>query len=127
MKQIKYLSDKHMKHLFFITTIFCYSFFSTSLPSCSDDGNNSNPDTPITDQQLSDTELLDIVQSQTFKYFWDFAHASSGMALERSEPNAYGGEGPNIVTSGGSGFGVMAIIVGTERNYITREQASSDY
>lgn len=73
-------------------------------------------------KQLSDTQLLDLVQKQTFKYFWDFAHAKSGMALERSNREAYGGEALNIVTSGGSGFGVMAIIVGVERSFISREQ-----
>lgn len=122
-KYLKSLFDKNMKHLFFITTIICYGFFSTTLPSCSNNGTSTNTDKPIPDQQLSDSELLDLVQKQTFKYFWDFAHVASGMALERSEPEAYNGEGPNIVTSGGSGFGVMAIIVGAERKYITREQA----
>jgi hypothetical protein len=72
---------------------------------------------------LSDEELLDLVQAQTFKYFWDLAHPASGMALERSDKEAYGGEGWDIVTSGGSGFGIMAIIVGVERNFITRTEA----
>lgn len=74
-------------------------------------------------KELSNNEILDLVQKQTFKYFWDFGHVNSGMALERSNPKAYGGEAPNIVTTGGSGFGVMAIIVGVERNFISREQA----
>jgi hypothetical protein len=33
---------------------------------------------------LSDDQLLDLVQKQTFRYFWDFAHPKSGMARERS-------------------------------------------
>lgn len=64
---------------------------------------------------LSDDELLTLVQRQTFKYFWDFAHPNSGMARERNTAG-------NTVTSGGSGFGVMALIVGIERNFITRQQ-----
>ena len=28
----------------------------------------------------------------------------------------------NVITSGGSGFGVMAILVGIERGFITREE-----
>ncbi len=64
---------------------------------------------------LSDDELLTKVQSQTFRYFYDNAHASSGMAHERD------GSG-DIVTTGGSGFGVMALIVGMERGFITRSQ-----
>ncbi len=83
----------------------------------------SQTDQSPSSQQLNDEELLDLVQEQTFKYFWDFAHKNSGMALERSDPNAYNGEGKDIVTSGGSGFGIMAIIVGVERSYISRDQA----
>jgi len=64
---------------------------------------------------LSDDDLLTLVQQQTFKYFYDYAHPSSGMARER-----YGSG--DIVTTGGSGFGVMAIIVGIERGFITRTQ-----
>lgn len=60
-------------------------------------------------------DLLSVVQQQTFKYFYDFAHPVSGMARERNSSG-------DIVTSGGSGFGIMALIVGMERNFITRQQ-----
>jgi len=69
------------------------------------------PDFPM----LTDDELLTQVQHQTFKYFWDFAHPSSGMARERNTSG-------NTVTSGGSGFGIMSIIVGIERNFILRSE-----
>ncbi|HZK65880.1 MAG TPA: glucoamylase family protein [Puia sp.] len=70
---------------------------------------------------LSDSALLNLVQKQTFAYFWDFAHPVSGLARERSNKSyAYGDE---VVTIGGSGFGVMAIIVATERKWITRDTA----
>jgi hypothetical protein len=72
-------------------------------------------------QSLSDSALLDLVQKQTFKYFWDFADPVSGLARERSNVTpAYGNE---VVTIGGSGFGVMAIIVATERHWIRRDTA----
>jgi hypothetical protein len=64
--------------------------------------------------QLSDEELLTLVQLQTFGYFWEFAHGKSGMARERNTSG-------DLVTSGGSGFGLMAIIVGIERGFISRE------
>lgn len=64
---------------------------------------------------LTDEELLTKVQEQTFKYFWDFGHPVSGLSRERNTSG-------NTVTSGGSGFGLMAIIVGIERGFITREQ-----
>lgn len=74
-------------------------------------GVDATPDFPVVD----DEELLTLIQQQTFKYFWDFAHPTSGMARERNTSG-------DIVTSGGSGFGMMAIIVGIERGFITREQ-----
>lgn len=64
---------------------------------------------------VSDDELLTIVQQETFKYFWDFAHPASGMARERNTSG-------DVVTSGGSGFGIMALIVGMERGFITRAE-----
>jgi len=73
-------------------------------------------------KNLSDTALLTLVQKQTFKYFWDFAHPVSGMARERSNP-AYG-YGDEVVTTGGTGFGVMATIVAVERGWITRDSAA---
>lgn len=66
--------------------------------------------------RISDEELLTLVQKQTFSYFWDFGHPVSGMARERSTSG-------NTVTTGGTGFGVMAMIVAVERGFITREEA----
>ena len=67
--------------------------------------------------QISDSALLDLVQKQTFKYFWDFGHPVCGMALERNNGDN------NVVTSGGSGFGIMAMIVAANRGFITRTDA----
>lgn len=71
---------------------------------------------------LSDSALLDLVQKQTFKYFWDFAHPVSGMSRERSN-EAYG-YGNEVVTTGGTGFGVMSVIVATDRKWIGRDTAA---
>ena len=72
-------------------------------------------------KNLTDSALLDVVQRQTFRYFWDFGHPVSGLARERSNTSFnYGGE---VVTTGGSGFGIMAMIVATDRHWITRDQA----
>lgn len=65
--------------------------------------------------RISDEELLTLVQKQTFKYFWDFGHPVSGLARERNTSG-------EIVTTGGSGFGVMAIVTGIHRNFITRAE-----
>src|SRR5258708_27267060 len=34
-------------------------------------------------KNIPDSELLDIVQRQTFRYFWHFGHPVSGLARER--------------------------------------------
>lgn len=67
---------------------------------------------------ITDEELLTKVQSKTFAYFWDGAHPVSGLARERNNS-------ADLVTSGGSGFGMMAILVGIERNFISRQAALS--
>src|SRR5215217_6547621 len=73
-------------------------------------------------KNLTDDQLLDVVQKQTFRYFWDFAHPVSGMARERSnEAYNYGSE---VVTTGGTGFGIMSVLVATERKWINRDSAS---
>ncbi|HYO21091.1 MAG TPA: glucoamylase family protein [Flavisolibacter sp.] len=64
---------------------------------------------------ISDSALVQLVQQQTFKYFWDFGHPVSGLARERNTSG-------DLVTSGGSGFGIMAILVGIHRNFITKAQ-----
>ncbi|MBL7744080.1 MAG: Ig-like domain-containing protein [Chitinophagaceae bacterium] len=64
---------------------------------------------------ISDDALLDLVEQQTFKYFWDFGHPVSGLARERNTSG-------DIVTSGGSGFGIMTIPTAISRNFITRAQ-----
>lgn len=64
---------------------------------------------------LSDSLLLDKIQQQTLKYFVDFGHPVSGLARERNSSD-------DIVTTGGSGFGIMAIVAGINRNFITKSQ-----
>ncbi len=66
--------------------------------------------------RISDSALLTLVEQQTFRYFWDFGHPVSGMARERTSSG-------DIVTTGGTGFGIMAMLVGVQRNFITRAQA----
>jgi hypothetical protein len=67
--------------------------------------------------RITDSALLTLVEQQTFNYFWSGADPTSGMAKERaSQPQ---------VTTGGSGFGIMSMLVGVQRNFITRAQALS--
>ena len=65
---------------------------------------------------LTDNQLLDTVQRRTFRYFWEFGHPVSGMARERNTSG-------DLVTTGGTGFGIMSIIAAVSRNFITRTEA----
>lgn len=85
---------------------------------------NGSAETPLPKDpvvKLSDEELIDLVQKQTFSYFWEYAEANSGMARERYLPSDPSFE-KNIITTGGSGFGLMALVSGMSRGYITQEQ-----
>ncbi len=87
-------------------------------PYIPDPGNGEEP-VP----QLTDEELLNLVQERTFNYFWDFAEPNSGMARERSQDDAYGGDAPHIVTTGGTGFGLASFPTAVERGWISEAEA----
>ena len=70
-----------------------------------------------------DERMFTDVQRTTFNYFWDGAEPTSGMGRERLHlDNDYPQNDKMVVTSGGSGFGVMAILVGIYRGFVTRAQ-----
>lgn len=96
-----------------------------SCSSCdkSDDSNNTAPpvDPPVT-EVLTEAELMDKVQKDAFKYFWDYAEPNSKLARERYHVDDPGNDA-QIVTTGGSGFGLMTLLVGIERNFVSREAA----
>lgn len=101
--------------------LFCILLSLFFLNSC-----DATPEQDVVEEEnriiLTDEELLDTVQFQTFKYFWDGAEPNSGMARERyhiDDPT----NDKNVVTTGGTGFGLMAILVGIERNFISRTDA----
>ena len=109
----------------------CFLFACTIFVACnapSEDGSEKPgdivPDTvSAVNKTLSDSALFDLVQKQTFQYFWDGAEPVSGLARERFHvDNQYPQNDKSTVTSGGSGFGIMAILVGIDRGFITREE-----
>lgn len=74
-------------------------------------------------QTISDDSLMTLVQYRTFQYFWDGAEPTSGLGRERIHMDGeYPQNDQNVVTTGGSGFGVMAILVGIERGFISRQE-----
>lgn len=103
--------------------IFYYTFLLILGFACSSSGNKKQSDTASDKLRLTDEQLLDTVQYYTFQYFWNGAEPNSGLARERYHVDGvYPENDKHIITSGGGGFGVMAILVGIERKFITREQ-----
>ncbi|MNS17241.1 hypothetical protein D3C72_489130 [compost metagenome] len=80
----------------------------------------TTPTTPV--PALTDTEAMDQVQKDAIKYFWDYAEPNSKLGRERYHTDNPGFEA-NKVTTGGSGFGLMSLIVGVERGFIPRAEA----
>jgi len=76
----------------------------------------SSPVTAVT-RTMTDDELLTMVQEASFRYYWEAAESNSGLAKE----NISGRQ--NMIAAGASGFGIMALLVGTERKFISRENA----
>lgn len=70
----------------------------------------------VSTREMNDEELLDMVQEASFRYYWDGAETNSGLALE----NIPGRK--NMIATGASGFGILAMIVGVERAFITKEE-----
>ena len=76
----------------------------------------SNPGAAST-REFTDSELLTMLQEACFHYYWDGADSHSGMTRE----NIPGDD--RMVATGASGFGIAALVVATERGFITRQQA----
>jgi hypothetical protein len=74
---------------------------------------------PEIERHLSDEALLDLVQRRTLDYFWEFGHPVSSMARERSNP-VIGYDYLDTVATGGTGFGIMAMLAGATRGFIPR-------
>jgi hypothetical protein len=111
-----------LKIVLLISSCFFFLTLKQLSASAQDKSSYIKPELKIK-KNLTDDQLLDLVQKQTFRYFWDFGHPVSGMARERSNRSFdYGDE---VVTTGGTGFGIMGTIVASERKFITREQAAA--
>ncbi|MDG1386289.1 MAG: glucoamylase family protein [Flavobacteriaceae bacterium] len=95
--------------------------------SCSSDGMqlDSTPDNDLISMDpVTDTELMQTVQKDVFKYFWDYAHTNSKLSRERLHENDLSFDS-NTVTTGGSGFGFLNVLMGIENNIISKEAGIS--
>lgn len=90
-------------------------------PMSKNDFNKDAPRQSGRPKPLSDDALLDIAQERTLTYFTVFAHPDCGMARERSNVVPGANYDLDCVTTGGTGFGIMALIAGTERGWISQE------
>lgn len=101
-------------------TLFALAFIV--IISCNNNGSKQtviqNPE-----EKISDDSLLNLIEYKTFLYFWDGAEPVSGMARERYHTDGvYPQNDYSVVTTGGSGFGIMAVVAGIKRGYVTREK-----
>ncbi len=106
-----------MKKKLYIAVVICLSIFSCTSQTATYEKNKI-------EIKLSDEDLMDKVQQQSLKYFWDFAEPNSYLGRERyHQDGIYPQNDAHVITTGGSGFGLATILVGVERGFIPRDEA----
>lgn len=71
----------------------------------------------------NDNEMLDYIQKVHLNYMWDGAESNSGLAPERIHLDGiYPQNDKDVVTTGGSGFGIAGLLVGIDRGFIDRQE-----
>jgi len=81
-------------------------------------GRESGPSAVVTaaTREMTDDELLDMLQEAAFRYYWEASGANTGMAHE----NLPGDD--RIVATGATGLGISALVAAVHRKFITRDQ-----
>ncbi|MGZ8542456.1 MAG: glucoamylase family protein [Kaistella sp.] len=111
---------KGVAYLLSTAIIFSYG-------SCSNERSPTVPDSPVIPPQVTtftDLQIVEMVQKDALKYFWDYAESNSKLARERYHTENPGLDA-NVVSTGGSGFGLMTVLVGIKNGYIPRAEAVS--
>lgn len=119
------------KRNLFLTAAFCLVLSACHSSAPNEKNTDKTTDSTIRNEALnrpaafkSDDEMLDYIQKVHLNYMWEGAEKTSGLAPERIHPDGnYPSDDKNIVTTGGSGFGLMGLIVGVERGFIPRDEA----
>lgn len=65
----------------------------------------------------ADDPILDDLEQRTFRYFWDTTNKKNGLAPDRYPS-------PSFVSIAAIGFSLTAFVVGAERHFVKRPQAS---
>ncbi|WP_312765092.1 glucoamylase family protein [Epilithonimonas sp.] len=115
-----------MKDFFKIAALSATILLSYNCSSSSDwDVNDSSvgtPQNPVT--VYTDSQIIEMTQKDALKYFWDYAQTNSKLARERYHTDNPSDDA-NTVTTGGSGFGLMTILVGIKNGYVSQIDAVS--
>jgi len=83
--------------------------FTASPPSASVDA---------TTHGMSDDEWMDMAEEAAFRYFFQGAHPAWGLARDRYS-------GGDLISTGGTGLGLMALVAGAERGYAPRARLAA--
>ncbi|MDQ0477687.1 glucoamylase family protein [Chryseobacterium sp. MDT2-18] len=102
------------------------------LVSCSRDSPPKSGGTPIggggseppINAVYTDPQIIGMTQKGVTKYFWDYAEANSKLARERYHTDNPGTDA-SVITAGGSGFGLMTILVAIKNGDVPRTEAVS--
>lgn len=109
-----------------IIVLMSFAFFIACSDESRDTGGGTplNPTNPPVTNIYTDAELVTMVQDDVLKYFWDYAQSNSKLARERYHTDDPGSDA-NTVAVGGSGFGLMTILIGVNNGKISRGEAVS--
>lgn len=109
-------------HLYIVTAI------ALSCGSCSSGDREMVISPPSGEPPAStvytDSQIIDMVQKDATKYFWDYAEVNSKLARERYHTDNPGADA-SVVSTGGSGFGLMTILVAIKNGNVPRSEAVS--
>lgn len=110
---------RYLLLLYFLGIIVsCKAGESTGNEQNTNSSNSLRPDT-----FSSDSTLLDYIQKVSLNYMWDGAEPVSGLARERIHLDGiYPEKDQDVVTIGGSGFGIAGLLTGINRGFINREE-----
>lgn len=67
------------------------------------------------------SELMELVQRRYAAYFWEGAHPETGLPFDRCSTD--GRPISDLISIGGTGFGIMAILVSVHRQWVSRSNA----
>lgn len=111
------MSTKYIHKVLFIIPFFLLFACDSSIEDV-----EGTPLNPVPLRSLTADEVMTKTQKDGFKYFWDYANSTSKLALERVHFDGSGYDN-NLIATGGSGFGLMNILVGINRGFVTRAEA----